>query len=89
MTIKPASSDRPNVYQFYNIAEMDKYTRMYSHCSKTNFVKKVMECINKILTNELLLEHLKVVERWNGKNKHYRDIFIDYVINQQVRNPGQ
>ncbi len=82
-----------NNYQFYNIKEIDMYTSMHSHCSKTAFGKKVMGHINKILTNEMLMEHLAVVERWNGKNKHYRDIFLDYVINQnpndQVTNPGQ
>jgi len=82
-----------NKYQFYNLEEMDKYTAMYSHCSKTEFGKKVMVSINEILTEPLLMKHLEVIERWNGQNKHYREVFINHVINQkpsqQVRNPGQ
>lgn len=83
----------PNKYQFYNIEEIDKYTSMYTHCSKSPFGKKVMKEVNKILTNELLLEHLAVVERWYGKNNEYRNVFMDYVINRNqnelVTNPGQ
>ena len=49
--------------------------------------------LNKILTNDFLMEHLAVVERWYGENKAYRDVFIDYVIkqnqNELVTNPGQ
>jgi len=82
-----------NQYQFYNLEEIDKYTSMHSHCSNTPFGKKVMDEVDKILTNEVLMEHLAVIERWNGKNKQYRDVFMDYVINQQpnaqVVNPGQ
>ena len=83
----------PNKYQFYNIEEIEMYSGMYTHCSKTPFGKKVMEDINKILTNEVLMDHLAVVERWYGKNKQYRDVFMDFVINQNpnklVTDPGQ
>ena len=83
----------PNKYQFYNIEEIDKYVSMYTHCSKNEFGEKVMAEVNKIITNELLMEHLAVVERWYGENKEYRDVFIDYVIKQNpnklVTNPGQ
>lgn len=83
----------PNKYQFYNINEMDMYTSMHTHCSKTPFGYKVMSEVNKIITNEVLMEHLEVIEKWYGKNKDYRDTFIDYVINQQtnklVTDPGQ
>jgi len=83
----------PNQYQFYNIEESDKYTSMHTHCSNTPFGKKVMDEVDKILTNEVLMEHLAIIERWNGKNKHYRDIFMEYVINQKpntlVANPGE
>jgi uncharacterized protein (TIGR02285 family) len=83
----------PNQYQFYNLEEIDKYTSMHSHCSNTPFGKKVMHEVDKILTNEVLMEHLAVIERWNGKNKQYRDIFMEYIIHQQpnarVVNPGQ
>lgn len=83
----------PNKYQFYNIEEIAMYVSMYTHCSKTAFGIKVMTEVNKILTNEVLMEHLAVVERWYGKNKEYRDVFIDYVINRNanelVTNPGQ
>jgi len=82
----------PNKYQFYNIEEIDKYVSMYTHCSKNEFGEKVMTEVNKILTDELLMEHLAVVERWYGENKGYRDIFIDYVIkqnpNELVTHPG-
>jgi len=85
--------DIPNQYQFYNLEELDKYTSMHTHCSNTPFGKKVMDKVDKILTNEVLIEHLAVIERWNGKNKHYRDVFMEYVINQKpnelVVNPGQ
>ncbi len=83
----------PNKYQFYNIEEIDLYTGMYTHCSKTPFGEMVMVEVNKILTNDLLMEHLAVVERWNGKNEQYREVFLDYVIdqkpNKQVTDPGQ
>ena len=82
-----------NQYQFYNLEEMDKYTSMHSHCSNTPFGKKVMNEVDKILTDEVLMEHLAVIERWNGQNTHYRDVFMEYVINQEanalVVNPGQ
>ncbi len=82
-----------NRYQFYNIEEINKYTAMFSHCSKTEFGQKVMTLLDKILTDEFLLEHLKVIERWNGHNQPYRDVFMDYVIKQsphsQVSNPGE
>ena len=83
----------PNKYQFYNIEEIELYSGMYTHCSKTHFGKKVMAEVNKILTNELLMKHLAIVERWYGKNKQYREVFLDFVINQNpnklVTNPGQ
>jgi len=83
----------PNQYQFYNLEEIDKYTSMHAHCSNTPFGEKVMDEVNKILTNEVLMEHLAVIERWNGNNQHYRDVFMEYVINQKpnalVVNPGQ
>ena len=83
----------PNKYQFYNIEEIDMYTSMYTHCSNTPFGKAVMDQVNKILTNEILMEHLAVVEKWNGKSNRYRDVFIDYVVNQQqsefVNHPGE
>jgi len=76
----------PNKYQFYNIEEIDMFTSMHSHCSKTPFGKKVMSEINKVITRKLLMSHLAVVERWYGENKNYRDVFMDYVINQ---NPSE
>ncbi len=85
-------ANEPNNYQFYNIAEMNIYTSMYTHCSKTPFGEKLMHQINEILTDDFLMGHLAVVEKWNGKNKQYREIFNDYVINRKqnalVRNPG-
>jgi len=81
----------PNKYQFYNIEEIDMYMSMHTHCSKTPFGKKVMSKVNKILTRDLLMAHLATVERWYGQNKNYRDVFMDYVINQNpnkfVTNP--
>jgi len=83
----------PNKYQFYNIEEIPMYSSLHSHCSKTPFGKKVMANINKIITNEMLMKQLATVERWYGKNKKYREVFLDYVINQKpnkfVTNPGQ
>ncbi len=82
-----------NKYQFYNIEEMDLYTSMHTHCSKTPFGEQVMSEVEKILTNDTLMEHLSVIERWHGENKAYRDIFMKYVINREVTaivtNPGQ
>ncbi len=82
-----------NKYQFYNIEEMDLYTSMHTHCSKTPFGKQVMSEIEKILTNDALMTHLSVIEKWHGENKEYRDVFIKYVINREtttvVTNPGQ
>jgi uncharacterized protein (TIGR02285 family) len=72
----------PNNYQFYNIEEIDMFTSMHTHCSKTAFGKEVMTAINDIITTDLLLEHLARVERWYGENKSYREVFMDYVINQ-------
>jgi len=83
----------PNKYQFYNIEEIPMYSSLHSHCSKTPFGKKVMADINKIITNEMLMKQLATVERWYGKNKKYREVFLDYVINQKpnqfVTNPDQ
>ncbi len=83
----------PNKYQFYNIEEIDRYTAMYTHCSKTPFGRQVMKDVSKVITNEVLIEHLAVVERWYGQNKQYREVFMDYVINQNpnklVTNPGE
>lgn len=82
----------PNKYQFYNIEEIELYTGMYTHCSKTPFGKKVMEDVSKILTDDVLMDHLSIVERWYGENKQYRDVFMDFVINQNpnelVTDPG-
>jgi len=82
-----------NKYQFFNIEEINMYTSMHTHCSDTPFGRKVMTRVDEILTDELLMAHLDVVERWNGKNKNYRDVFMDHVINQQesqfVNNPGE
>jgi len=83
----------PNKYQFYNVEEIQRYASLHSHCSKTPFGEKVMNDINEIITNDLLKEHLAVVERWYGKNEKYREVFLDYVINQNanklVMHPGQ
>ena len=83
----------PNKYQFYNIDEMNIYTSIYTHCSKTPFGEKLMRHINQIITDEFLMEHLEVVEKWNGKNKQYRELYMDYVINRKqnalVLNPGE
>jgi hypothetical protein len=50
-----------------------------------------MSAINKIITHNLLMAYLAVVERWYGENKNYRKIFMDYVINKKssewVTNP--
>ncbi len=86
-------NNKPNKYQFYNISEMNIYTSMYTHCSKTPFGEKLMRQINQILSDDFLMEHLSVVENWNGKNKQYREVFMDYVINRNqnvmVHNPGE
>ncbi len=86
-------NNEPNKYQFYNIDEMNIYTSMYTHCSKTPFGEEVMRQINKIITDEFLMEHLAVIETWSGKNKQYREVFMDYVINRKpnamVRHPGE
>jgi len=83
----------PNKYQFYNIEEIEMYSGMYTHCSKTPFGRKVMADLEKSLTNDVLMDHLAVVERWYGENKHYREVFMDFVINQNanelVTDPGQ
>ncbi len=71
----------PNKYQFYNIEEIDMFTSLHSHCSKTAFGKKVMSAINEVITKNLLMAHLAIVKRWYGKNKNYRDVFMDYAIN--------
>lgn len=88
-----ALNDIPNKYQFYNIEEIDMYTSMHTHCSKTQFGKKVMKEVDKILTDKVLMEHLAVVERWYGENNSYRKVFIDYVVkqkaNKKVTHPGQ
>jgi len=82
-----------NNYQFYNLDEMDLYTSMYSHCSNTAFGKTAMRAINRLLTDELLLEHLSRVERWYGDNEDYREVFMHHVIEQiphpLVTDPGQ
>ena len=82
-----------NKYQFYNLKEMDVYTSMHTHCSKTPFGKSVMQKLNRVITNKLLMKHLEVIEKWNGKNKQYRQVFMQHVINQQpskqVSDPGQ
>jgi uncharacterized protein (TIGR02285 family) len=82
-----------NHYQFFHIEEINKYTAMFSHCSKTEFGQNVMNQLDKILTDDFLLKHLDVIERWNGHNQPYRDVFMDYVIKQsphpQVSNPGE
>ena len=88
-----ALNDIPNKYQFYNINEIDMYTSMHTHCSKTPFGRKVMTEVNKILTDEVLMNHLAVVERWYGENENYRKVFVDYVVKQKankwVTHPGQ
>ncbi len=83
----------PNKYQFYNIEEMTMYTSMHSHCFNNAFGRRVMEQINKILTSDVLMEHLAVVERWNGQNKQYREVFMKHIMDQTpselVNNPGE
>ncbi len=86
-------NNEPNKYQFYNIDEMNIYTSVFTHCSKTPFGEKLMFHINQIITDDFLMEHLAIVEKWSGKNKQYREVFMDYVINRKqnalVRNPGE
>ncbi len=83
----------PNKYQFYNIEEIPMYSSLHSHCSKTSFGKEVMAEIDKVITNEMLMDQLSNVERWYGKNAKYREVFKDYVINQNpnkfVAHPGE
>ncbi len=83
----------PNKYQFYPIEEIAMYASMHTHCSKSAFGQKVMVEVNKIITDEVLVRHLAVIERWYGENKEYREVFMDYVVNQNphelVTNPGQ
>lgn len=83
----------PNKYQFYNVEEINQYTSMHIHCPKSAFGEKVMKEVNKILTDEILLEHLEVIERWDGEDKQYRDVFINHIIHQNpnelVTHPGQ
>lgn len=83
----------PNQYQFYNIKEIDKFVSLHTHCSNTPFGEKVMAEVDKILSKEILLEQLAVVEKWNGENKQYRDVFMEYVIDQKphklVTHPGR
>jgi len=82
----------PNQYQFYNIEEIDTYTSMHTHCSKNAFGEKVMAEVERIIDDELLLNHLARVERWYGENTEYRDSFLNYVIKQnpsdRVSDPG-
>ncbi len=82
-----------NKYQYYNIEEMDRYSRMHVHTSKTLYGKKLMKAIEGLLTEEVLYEHLKVIERWQGPNEKFRTIFIDHIINGKpnplVKNPGE
>jgi len=83
----------PNKYQFYNIEEISMYSSLHSHCSKTPFGEKAMADINEVITKDLLMDQLETVERWYGENDKYREVFLDYVINQNpnrfVTNPGQ
>jgi uncharacterized protein (TIGR02285 family) len=83
----------PNKYQFYPVEEFGMYTSMHTHCAKSPLGKEVMAQINQILTDDMLEEHLDVIERWYGQIPQYRDAFIDYVIKQTphplVSNPGQ
>ena len=83
----------PNKYQFYHIEEIAMYASMHTHCSKSAFGQKVMVEVNKIITDEVLVRHLAVIERWYGENKEYREVFMDHVVNQNphglVTNPGQ
>jgi len=80
-------------YQFYQIEEINKFTSMHSHCHDGPLGQTFMAEINKILTDDILLAHLAVVERWNGIDALYKDAFMNYVINQQpssfVTNPGE
>jgi uncharacterized protein (TIGR02285 family) len=82
-----------NHYQFYNIEEIQMYSNMHAHCSKTPFGKTVMKNLNRVLTDDLLMEQLNAVQHWYGHSEKYREVFLDYVINQNenefVTNPGQ
>ena len=82
-----------NKYQFYNLLEMAEYTSMYSHCAKSAFGEQVMAEIEALLSDELLLAHLQVMERWYGVNLPYRQVFMEHVIKRQanplVTDPGQ
>jgi len=48
--------------------------------------------VERIIDDELLLNHLARVERWYGENTEYRDTFLNYVIKQnpsdRVSDPG-
>ena len=85
--------DIPNVYQFYNIDEISRYTSMHAHCFQNEFGNTVIAEANKIIDEQLLLDHLARVERWYGKNEDYRKVFLNYVIQQnpseRVSHPGQ
>jgi len=52
-----------------------------------------MSEVDKILTDDVLMKHLAIIERWYGKIRQYRDVFMDYVINRKpvesVTNPGE
>ena len=45
--------------------------------------EKIMKALETAIDNNLLLDHLKKVEEWNGVNKEYRKVFMDYVINRK------
>ena len=83
----------PNKYQFYNIEEIQNYTSMYTHCSNSPIGKKVMKQVGEILTDDILMDHLSNFEKWYGKIEKYREVFIDFVINQNsnelVTHPGE
>lgn len=68
-------------YIFFNIQEDTDYVRMYTHCSKSEMGKAIIEQVNRFYTKERILRFLEVIERWHGPNARYRELFIENIIN--------
>lgn len=70
----------PNEYITYNIREHFFFKKVYVACNKTDFGRRVIEQVNRLITKESLKTFLTYHEEWNGQDPYYRKIYSDYFL---------
>ena len=75
--------DAAEAYIFYNIREIATYVPMYAHCSNSRIGMEIIQKLNKLLTNQRLIQSIEHYEHWYEGSEGFRKIFMDYIINRK------